>query len=89
MDAAADILLHKPFDDFVSSDAEALKIELDDIQVPGMLDVFCDGWAHDFRNVSKSLVVESRIPLPCFPEPLRTSAVGRCPAPPQYPSGCI
>src|SRR4026207_436854 len=55
-------------DKLVASDAEKIQDQLNDVKVPGMLHMGRCLRTNNFRQISKALVIEIRVPLACLPE---------------------
>src|SRR5438876_3795807 len=68
MDAGADVVLLEQIDEFVAADAQPLQVQLDDIEMPGVLPLYGHQRGGDFRDVPESLVVQGGIPLPDLPK---------------------
>jgi hypothetical protein len=68
MDAGADILPFQELDEFIAADAQLLQIQLNDIEVPGMLHTRRHIRSDNTRDVAKPLIVQHSTALPAFPK---------------------
>src|SRR5206468_3213975 len=55
MDAGTDLVLLEQLDEFVTADAQSLEIQLEDIEMPGMLPISGESRSGDFWNVLEPL----------------------------------
>ena len=68
MNTCADVLLLKQGDKFIAADAQLFQIQLNDVEMPGMLYIGRHMRGDNSRDVLESLVVQRRIALPDLPE---------------------
>src|SRR5574337_927824 len=77
MHTASDTSLLQLTDEFITTDPQTIQIQLDDVQMPCVLNMR-SGWrAHDLRKILETFLIQSSIPFTAFPKPLTLLHLGQ------------
>src|SRR5215831_307115 len=77
MHTASDTGLLQLTNKFIATDPQTIQIQLNDIQMPGVLNMRSSWRAHDLRKILETFLIQSSIPFTPFPKPLTLLHLGQ------------